>query len=59
MSIEREDQLAIRPVPENERVGWGAPLFNMLGTNIAISELMVGGTLIAGMTFLIYYSHLL
>lgn len=51
MSIEREDQLAIRPVPENERVGWGAPLFNMLGTNIAISELMVGGTLIAGMTF--------
>ncbi|NLY66285.1 MAG: cytosine permease [Tissierellia bacterium] len=49
--MEREDQLAIRPVPENERVGWGAPLFNMLGTNIAISELMVGGTLIAGMTF--------
>lgn len=51
MSIEREDQLSNNPVPQDERVGWGAPLFNMLGTNIAISELMVGGALIAGMTF--------
>ena len=51
MSIDRENQLSTSRVPDNERVGWKAPLFNMLGSNIAISELMVGGTLIAGMTF--------
>lgn len=48
--IERED-LSLKPVPMSERVGWKAPLFNILGSNVAISELMVGGALIAGMTF--------
>jgi len=48
--IERED-LSLKPIPESERVGWRAPLFNILGSNVAISELMVGGALIAGMTF--------
>ncbi len=47
---ERED-LILNPVPQSERTGWAAPLFNMLGCNVAISELMVGGALIAGMTF--------
>lgn len=47
---ERED-LILSPVPLNERVGWKAPLFNILGTNIAISALMVGGTLIGGLSF--------
>ncbi len=51
MSVDKENQLSNRPVPENERVGWKAPLFNILGSNIAISELMVGGALISGMTF--------
>lgn len=46
---ERED-LILKPVPPEERTGWGPPLFNILGCNIAISELMVGGALIAGMT---------
>lgn len=50
MATERED-LVLNPVPENERTGWGPPLFNILGSNVAISELMVGGALIAGMTF--------
>lgn len=36
-------------VPGNERVGWKAPLLNLLGSNVAISALMVGGQLIAGM----------
>ncbi|MDD3840024.1 MAG: cytosine permease [Clostridia bacterium] len=45
---ERED-LILNPVPKEERTGWGPPLFNILGCNIAISELMVGGALIAGM----------
>jgi cytosine permease len=48
---ERED-LILKPVPKEERVGWRAPLFNVLGTNIAISALMVGGTLISGLTFM-------
>lgn len=47
---ERED-LILNPVPKSERIGWGAPLFNVLGTNIALSALMVGGTLIGGLTF--------
>lgn len=47
---ERED-LILQPVPMNERTGWRAPLFNVLGTNIAISALMVGGTLISGLSF--------
>src|SRR5690625_2334746 len=47
---ERED-LILNPVPQSERVGWRAPLFNILGTNIALSALMVGGTLIGGLTF--------
>lgn len=46
---ERED-LILKPVPKSDRVGWRAPLFNVLGTNIAISALMVGGTLISGFT---------
>ncbi|MGN9164351.1 cytosine permease [Tissierellaceae bacterium HCP3S3_D8] len=48
--VERED-LSLKPIPMSERVGWRAPLFNILGSNVAISELMVGGALIAGMTF--------
>ncbi|MFA1820853.1 cytosine permease [Virgibacillus oceani] len=48
---ERED-LILKPVPKEDRVGWRAPLFNVLGTNIAISALMVGGTLISGLTFM-------
>lgn len=47
---ERED-LILQPVPKSERTGWRAPLFNVLGTNIAISALMVGGTLISGLSF--------
>lgn len=47
---ERED-LILQPVPKSERIGWRAPLFNVLGTNIAISALMVGGTLISGLAF--------
>lgn len=50
MAAERED-LALNPIPKSERTGWGPPLFNILGSNVAISELMVGGALIAGMTF--------
>ncbi|WP_077302187.1 cytosine permease [Virgibacillus pantothenticus] len=46
---ERED-LILQPVPLSERIGWKAPLFNVLGTNIAISALMVGSTLITGLT---------
>lgn len=48
--MEREDS-ALTPIPQSERVGWRAPLFNILGSNVAISELMIGGALIAGMTF--------
>ncbi len=42
---------SIKRVEDHERVGWKAPLFNILGSNVAISELMVGGALVAGMTF--------
>lgn len=38
-------------VADSERVGWRAPLFNILGSNVAISELMVGGVLVLGMSF--------
>lgn len=48
--IEKDD-LSLKSIPKSERVGWRAPLFNILGSNVAISELMVGGALIAGMTF--------
>lgn len=48
--MEKED-LSLNPIPKSERVGWKAPLFNILGSNVAISELMIGGALIAGMTF--------
>ncbi|MDV9910211.1 cytosine permease [Clostridioides difficile] len=48
--MQEREELVLNPVPKEERVGWLAPLFNMLGSNIAISELMVGGTLILGMT---------
>ena len=47
---ERED-LILKPIPAGDRIGWVAPLFNVLGTNIALSALMVGGTLIGGLTF--------
>lgn len=47
---ERED-LILNPVPLSERIGWKAPLFNIMGCNIALSELMVGGALITGLTF--------
>ncbi|WP_350449478.1 cytosine permease [Aminobacterium mobile] len=47
---ERED-LILNPVPFAERIGWKPPLFNILGCNIALSELMVGGVLITGLTF--------
>jgi cytosine permease len=47
---EREE-LILNPVPLEERTGWKAPLFNILGCNVAISELMVGGALIAGLSF--------
>lgn len=47
---ERED-LIMNPVPKEERTGWTAPLFNVLGTNIAISALMVGINLLTGLTF--------
>ncbi len=46
---ERED-LILNPVPAEDRTGWKAPLFNILGCNVAISELMVGGALIAGLS---------
>lgn len=49
--MKEKKDLSLIPVPENERVGWRAPLFNILGSNVAISELMIGGTLIAGMNF--------
>jgi len=37
-------------IPESERVGWGKPLFSMLGCNVAVTSLMVGGGLISGLT---------
>ncbi len=40
--LQEREELVLNPVPKEERVGWLAPLFNMLGSNIAISELMVG-----------------
>lgn len=46
-----DKDLSTKPVPVESRVGWRAPLFNILGSNVAISELMVGGALIAGMSF--------
>ncbi|SIN62200.1 cytosine permease [Acetomicrobium flavidum] len=49
--MQEREELILNPVPQEERTGWRAPLFNILGCNIAISELMVGGALIAGMTF--------
>jgi len=49
--VQEREELILNPVPQEERTGWRAPLFNILGCNIAISELMVGGALIAGMTF--------
>ncbi len=48
--MQEREELILNPVPQEERTGWKAPLFNILGCNIAISELMVGGALIAGMT---------
>jgi len=48
--MQEREELILNPVPQEERTGWGPPLFNILGCNIAISELMVGGALIAGMT---------
>ena len=42
-----KEELILNPVPASERTGWKAPLFNILGCNVAISELMVGGALIA------------
>jgi cytosine permease len=49
LMAERED-LILNPVPQKERTGWRAPLFNIMGCNVAISELMVGGALIAGLS---------
>ena len=49
--LAEKDELALNPVPANEKTSWVAPLFNMLGCNIALSELMLGGALIAGLTF--------
>jgi len=46
-----KESLILKPIPMDSRIGWRAPLFNILGTNVAISALMVGGTLIGGMTF--------
>lgn len=46
---EREE-LILNPIPSEERTEWKAPLFNILGCNVAISELMVGGALIAGLS---------
>lgn len=45
-----KEELILNPVPASERTGWKAPLFNILGCNVAISELMVGGALIAGLS---------
>lgn len=49
--LHEKDELALQPIPNEERTGWLAPLFNMLGCNIALSELMLGATLIATMAF--------
>jgi cytosine permease len=49
MSVEREEVI-LSKVPESERVGWVAPLFSILGCNVAVTELMVGGGLVAGLT---------
>jgi cytosine permease len=45
-----KEELILNPVPKEERTGWRAPLFNIMGCNVAISELMVGGALIAGLS---------
>lgn len=49
--MSENENYALRPIPKEERTGITAPLFNLLGCNIAISELMVGGTLITGLSF--------
>ncbi|PIE54448.1 MAG: cytosine permease [Dethiosulfovibrio peptidovorans] len=45
-----KEELILNPIPPEGRTGWKAPLFNILGCNVAISELMVGGALIAGLS---------
>lgn len=48
--MSEKEELILNPIPLSERTGWRAPLFNILGCNVAISELMVGGALIAGLS---------
>ncbi|WP_162046666.1 cytosine permease [Vibrio taketomensis] len=48
--MKENENLINNPVPMDQRIGWKAPLINFLGCNIALSELMVGGALIAGMS---------
>ena len=48
--MQEQDELSLKPVPQGQRVGPAAPLFNMLGANIAISELMLGGALVYGLS---------
>ena len=48
--MSEREELILNPIPKDERTGWKAPLFNILGCNVAISELMVGGALIAGLS---------
>lgn len=50
-NLREKDELALKPIPMQERAGWVAPMFNMLGCNIALSELMLGVTLVATMAF--------
>lgn len=49
--MREEDEAFINnPIPKDKRISWKAPLINFLGCHIALSELMVGGALISGMS---------
>lgn len=49
MSVENEEMVQSR-IPDSEKAGVAGPLFAVLGCNVAVTELMVGGGLISGLT---------
>ena len=49
MSVEREEVI-LSKVPGKRESRMVAPLFSILGCNVAVTELMVGGGLVAGLT---------
>ncbi|WP_461538524.1 cytosine permease [Spongorhabdus nitratireducens] len=46
MALKEAESHAISVIPEQDRLGWKAPLFNFMGVNICMSALMGGGILI-------------